>query len=119
MPVNSIYTATPATATITYVENAIITFQDGDTIEMHFSPLSNFNGCNILQFYRDVLKNPTTNYPTSTSPFYQYTLSTSEANTQYNFGMTIILNCSFIKITSSQTPVALTFKFKRNTYQYL
>ena len=89
---------------------------------MHFSSLSNFNTCNFLDFYRNIGGNPTTNSLTLNSTFIQYTLFTGSSalpNTDYNFSITIKLFCSSIKITSSQTPVALTFKFKRNTYQYL
>lgn len=57
---------------------------------------------------------------TQTSTFYQYTLPASMTpNTDYSVNITLNLNCTSITIPSSETPVLMTFKFKRNGAQYL
>ena len=74
MPVNSQY----LNPQITFASTPTISMQTGDTIELHFSPLANFNSCSRLQLWRDIANSMSA--PLSqTTTFYQYTLPESNS----------------------------------------
>ena len=117
MEVNSNY---PSSLRILYAETPIITFQATDTFEVHYNYLSSLSGCTRFDFWRNNSKDTIlSTMNQSTSSYYQYVPTSSNYNTDYSLNITLNLICSSIMIPPSETPVVLTFKFKRNGAQYL
>ena len=52
--------------------------QASDTVELHFTPLANFNSCQFLKIWRNI-NNPIQAGLTATTTYYQYTLPSSNS----------------------------------------
>ena len=104
--------------TISFSQTPTITIDSGDTVEMYFTPLGNFV-CSTLKIWRDISVTMQASNPVTTA-YTAYTVgSLNTPNTQYALTITLQLSCSSVTITNSETPVDLTFKFKRNNTYYL
>jgi hypothetical protein len=112
MPVNSLNLSPQ----IDYTETPTITLQTSDTVELHFSPLSNFNNCQYLRVWRN-FDNAMQASLSQTTSYYQYTLPSSNAEYAYPFSLSPV--CSYFLIPGSETPSTLTFLFKRSGSPYL
>lgn len=111
MPVNSNYPSPQIGISAT----PIITISSSDTVEMSFSPLSNFNNCGQLRIWRNIGSTMQASL-TSSSTVAIYTIqSINTPNSDSSNNITLSLTCTSVTITNSETPIPLTFTFKRSS----
>jgi hypothetical protein len=97
-----------------------ITIQPSDTVDVSYSPISSLLSCNTLIVYRSGNPLYTLTSPTSGSTYVTYTFpSNSGYNTEYTFPIYTYLQCTSFLLPPSETPVTISFNFKRNSDLYL
>lgn len=108
-----------ASPTISFFETPSITIQNGDTVELYFTPIANLVTCSTLTIWRNI-NNPMQATLSSASTFNTYSITvTTTRNTQYSDTVTLRLVCSNVIATSSETPAQMLFRFKRSGSQYM
>lgn len=101
----------------------LITVVGGDTMDLYYSPFSDMVGCNTFKYWRvpsGTSGMMTTGIVTTGTNFYNFTIQpASYLNSDSSNPIFLNIQCTSFKMPVSETPVNITFRFRRTGIQYL
>jgi hypothetical protein len=108
---------------IKYNSYPLITVIGGDTIDVYYSPFSDLVGCNTFKYWRvptGLSGMMTTTIVATNTNFYNFTIQPAAyLNSDSSNPIFVSIQCTSFKMPVSETPVNMTFRFRRTGVQYL